>query len=42
MVTCYHNKWLKQGAANQPGSNLSASLSGPECSDKFFQEFQVS
>jgi len=29
--------WLKQGKANHPGSNLSASLSGPECSEKFFQ-----
>jgi len=34
--------WLKQGPANQPGGHLSASLSCPEDSEKFFEEFQVS
>ena len=32
--------WLKQGSANQPGGHLSASLSGPECRENFFQEFR--
>jgi len=34
--------WLKQWPANQPGDHLSASLSGPEGCENFFQEFQVS
>jgi len=34
--------WLKKGPANQPGGHLSASLSGPEGSGKYFKEFQVS
>jgi len=33
---------LLQGPANQPVSHLSASLSGPESSEKFFEEFHVS
>ena len=32
---------LKQGPANQPGGHLSAILSGPESSEKFFEELQV-
>jgi len=31
--------WLKQGSPNQLGSHLSASLSGPADSEKFFEEF---
>jgi len=34
--------WPKQGPANQPGDYLSAGLSGPERSEKFFEESQVS
>jgi len=34
--------WLRQGPKDQPGGNLSASLFGPEGSEKFFQGFQVS
>jgi len=34
--------WLKQGPANQPGGHLSASLIGPEGSEKLFEEFHVS
>ena len=36
------NNWLKQGPVNQPRGHLSASLSCPEDSEKYFEEFQVS
>jgi len=36
------NDWLKHGTANQPGSNLSASRSGSEGTEKVFEEVQVS
>ena len=34
--------WRKQGPANQSGSHLSASRSGPKDSEIFFEELQVS
>ena len=33
--------WLKQRPANQQGGHLSTILSGPESSEKIFEEFQV-
>jgi len=42
IISSAERNWVKQGTANQPGGLLSASLSGPEDSKKFFEEFQVS
>jgi len=32
--------WLKQGPANQPGDQISTSLSGAECSKKILTSFR--
>jgi len=41
IITSEDYIWLKQGTANQPGCHLSSCLSGPEDSEKFFEEFEV-
>jgi len=37
IISSANYNWLKLGPANQPGGHLSASLSGPECNEKFFR-----
>jgi len=42
IISSNDHNWLKQGLANQLGSYISDSLSGPESSENFFVKFQVS
>jgi len=41
IISAADYNWLKQGPANQLEGHLSASRSGSERSEKFFEEFQV-
>jgi len=42
IISSAEYKWPKQGTANYPEGHLSAGLSGPEGSEKVFEEFHVS